>query len=71
MGAIMSFKSKAQAIHMFREHPEIAMEWADKTKSFKKLPERIHPPKPKPEEEKPSPLDRAVSWRMNKLKKPA
>jgi hypothetical protein len=35
----MPFKSKAQARYMFARHPEIALEFAHKTKSIKKLPE--------------------------------
>ncbi len=35
----MPFKSNAQAKYMFARHPEIAKEFASKTKSIKKLPE--------------------------------
>jgi hypothetical protein len=35
------FKSKAQARFMFSQHPEMAEEWAKKTKSIKKLPEKV------------------------------
>ena len=35
----MPFKSKAQARFMFAKHPEIAKEFASKTKSIKALPE--------------------------------
>lgn len=38
----MPFKSKAQARFMFSQHPEIAQEFADKTKSIKKLPEHVN-----------------------------
>ena len=36
----MPFKSKAQQRFLFARHPKIAREFASKTKSFKKLPER-------------------------------
>lgn len=36
----MPFKSKAQARYMFAVHPDIAKEFAEKTASIKKLPER-------------------------------
>jgi len=36
----MPFKSKAQAKWMFANKPEMAKEWAAKTKSIKRLPER-------------------------------
>ena len=36
----MPFKSKKQARYMFAKHPKIAKEFASKTKSIKKLPER-------------------------------
>jgi len=35
------FKSKAQARFMFAKKPEMAKEWASKTKSIKSLPEKI------------------------------
>jgi hypothetical protein len=37
----MPFKSKAQARFMFAKHPKIAAEWEDKTKSIKKLPNKV------------------------------
>ena len=37
----MSFKSKAQARFMFSQHPELAKEFAAKTKNIKALPERV------------------------------
>ncbi len=37
----MPFKSKAQARFLFANHPNMAKEWADKTKSIKDLPERV------------------------------
>ena len=36
----MPFKSKAQAKWMFANKPKMAKEWASKTPSFKKLPNR-------------------------------
>lgn len=38
----MPFKSKAQARFMFSQHPEIAKEFASKTKSIKALPNKVH-----------------------------
>ena len=38
----MPFKSKAQAKFMFPKHPKIAKEFAQKTKSIKALPEKVH-----------------------------
>jgi hypothetical protein len=35
------FKSKAQARYMFSQHPQMAKEWAEKTKSIKALPEKV------------------------------
>lgn len=35
----MPFQSKSQMRFMFAKHPEIAQEFADKTKSIKELPE--------------------------------
>lgn len=35
----MPFKSQAQARYMFAKHPEIAKEFASKTKSIKSLPQ--------------------------------
>lgn len=35
------FKSKAQARYLYSQEPEIAEEFASKTKSFKNLPERV------------------------------
>ena len=35
------FKSQAQARFMFSQHPEMAKEWASKTPSIKKLPEKV------------------------------
>jgi len=40
----MPFKSKAQMRWMFKQHPEMAHEWASKTDA-KKLPERVKPKK--------------------------
>ena len=37
----MPFRSKAQARWMFAEKPEMAREWAGKTGSLKRLPERV------------------------------
>lgn len=37
----MPFKSKAQERFMFAKHPKIAREFAEKTPSMKKLPERV------------------------------
>ena len=37
----MPFKSKAQQKWMFANKPEMAKEWADKTKDFSKLPEHV------------------------------
>ena len=37
----MPFKSKAQAKWMFANKPEMAKEWASKTKSIKALPSRL------------------------------
>lgn len=37
----MPFKSKAQARYMFAKEPEIAREFADKTKNIKALPEKV------------------------------
>ena len=39
----MPFKSKAQARYLFATHPKIAEEFAKKTSSIKKLPEKIRP----------------------------
>lgn len=36
----MAFKSKAQARFMFKFHPKLAKEFAEKTLSIKDLPER-------------------------------
>ncbi len=43
----MPFKSKAQARYMFAKEPEIAREFADKTKSIKALPEKVKKTKKK------------------------
>jgi hypothetical protein len=37
----MPFKSKAQARYLFAKEPEIAQEFADKTKSIKSLPNKV------------------------------
>lgn len=37
----MPFRSKAQQRFLFARHPEVAREFAEKTKSFASLPERI------------------------------
>jgi hypothetical protein len=37
----MPFKSKAQAKYMFSQKPELAQEFADKTKSIKALPNKV------------------------------
>lgn len=39
----MPFKSKAQARFMFSQHPQIAKEFAAKTKSIKALPDYVKP----------------------------
>lgn len=43
----MPFKSKSQARFMFSQHPKIAKEFANKTKSIKKLPEKVKKSKKK------------------------
>lgn len=43
----MPFKSKAQAKWMFINKPEMAKEWASKTKSLKKLPIKVKKKKSK------------------------
>jgi len=43
----MPFKSKAQAKYLFANEPEVAKEFASKTKSIKKLPEHVKPKKKK------------------------
>jgi hypothetical protein len=37
----MPLKSKAQQSYLFAKHPEIAKEFADKTKNIKSLPEHV------------------------------
>ena len=37
----MPLKSKAQMGYMFANYPEMAKEWADKTKNIKDLPEKV------------------------------
>lgn len=37
----MPFKSKAQARYLFAKEPEVAKEFASKTKSIKALPEHV------------------------------
>lgn len=37
----MPLKSKAQMRYMFSKHPKMAKEMADKTKSIKKLPNKV------------------------------
>lgn len=37
----MPFKSKQQAKFMFSQKPEMAKEWASKTPSIKKLPNKV------------------------------
>ena len=37
----MPFKSKAQAKYLFAKKPELAKEFASKTKSIKALPEKV------------------------------
>jgi len=37
----MPFKSKAQARYMFAKKPELAKEFASKTKSIKSLPNKV------------------------------
>ena len=37
----MPFRSKSQARYMFSQHPKLAKEFAKKTPSIKKLPERV------------------------------
>lgn len=44
---LMPFKSKAQARYLFAKEPEVAAEFAAKTKSIKKLPEHVKKPKGK------------------------
>jgi hypothetical protein len=39
----MPFKSKAQVGYLFANHPELAEEFAKKTKNIKKLPKRARP----------------------------
>lgn len=41
----MPFKSKQQMKWMFANKPEMAQEWADKTKNTKKLPEKVTKPR--------------------------
>lgn len=48
----MPFKSKKQAAFMFAKHPEIAKEFAFKTKSIKSLPTYSHPDGKNPDPEK-------------------
>lgn len=43
----MPFKSKSQARYMFAKEPDIAREFADKTKSIKSLPEKVKKKKKK------------------------
>jgi hypothetical protein len=43
----MPFKSKAQARYLFAKEPEVAREFADKTKSIKRLPEKVKKKKKK------------------------
>lgn len=38
----MPFKSKAQARFMFSQKPKLAKEFASKTKSIKKLPNKVN-----------------------------
>jgi hypothetical protein len=42
----MPFKSKAQARYLFSQEPNVAKEFAAKTPSVKKLPERVGPKDP-------------------------
>ena len=42
----MPFKSKAQARYLFSQEPGVAKEFASKTPSVKKLPERVGPKDP-------------------------
>lgn len=37
----MPFKSQAQARYMFAKHPQLAKEFAAKTKNIKALPEKV------------------------------
>lgn len=39
----MPFRSKAQQRYLFSRNPEVAEEFAEKTPSIKKLPERVNP----------------------------
>lgn len=39
----MPFKSKAQMRFLYAKHPEVAKEFAEKTPSIKKLPEKKEP----------------------------
>jgi hypothetical protein len=43
----MPFKSKAQARLLFAKEPEVAKEFASKTKSIKSLPEKVKKKKKK------------------------
>ncbi len=43
----MPFKSKSQARYLFAKEPEVAKEFADKTKSIKALPEKVKKKKKK------------------------
>lgn len=43
----MPFKSKAQARYLYAKKPKIAKEFAAKTKSIKKLPEKVKSKKSK------------------------
>lgn len=43
----MPFKSKAQARFMFAKKPKLAKEFADETKSIKKLPNKVKKTKAK------------------------
>ena len=40
-GLIMPFKSKKQAAYLYAKKPEVAKEFADKTKDIKVLPKKI------------------------------
>lgn len=44
----MPFKSKAQQRYLYATNPKVAEEFAEHTKSFKKLPEKVKKSKSKP-----------------------
>jgi hypothetical protein len=44
----MPFASKSQMRFMFKNHPRMAREWAQKTRRKQSLPERLHAKNPSP-----------------------